>query len=83
MQDVLKGWLASNTVSDGNKGDKILVLESAGNLMLGDVLSEMKKEDTGLRKETLVQAVDLIYGTLAVTLSALQSMYSVGSKEAG
>ncbi|MFS3067324.1 DNA-binding domain-containing protein, partial [Bacteroides fragilis] len=53
MKTELKGWLADNTVTTDNKEDKILVLESAGNLTLSDVLDEMKKEDTGLRAETL------------------------------
>ena len=46
MKTELKGWLADNTVTTDNKGDKILVLESAGNLTLSDVLDEMKEEDT-------------------------------------
>ena len=46
MKTELKGWLADNTVTTDNKEDKILVLESAGNLTLSDVLNEMKKEDT-------------------------------------
>ena len=52
MKTELKGWLADNNVTTDNKEDKILVLESAGNLTLSDVLDEMKKEDTGLRAET-------------------------------
>ena len=46
MKTELKGWLADNTVTTDNKEDKILVLESAGNLTLSDVLDEMKGEDT-------------------------------------
>ncbi|KAA4696237.1 hypothetical protein F3B23_23915 [Bacteroides fragilis] len=46
MKTELKGWLADNTVTTDNKEDKILVLESAGNLTLSDVLDEMKEEDT-------------------------------------
>lgn len=65
MKTVLKGWLANNTVTGENKGDKILVLESAGNLTLDNVLEEMKKEDTGLRKETLAHAVELYHRKLA------------------
>ncbi|MCE8635398.1 hypothetical protein K0F68_22240, partial [Bacteroides fragilis] len=41
------------------------VLESAGNLTLSDVLDEMKKEDTGLRAETLKHAVDLFQRTVS------------------
>ena len=46
MKTELKGWLADNTVTTDNKEDKILVLESAGNLTLSDVQDEMKEEDT-------------------------------------
>ena len=46
MKTELKGWLADNTVTTDNKEDKILVLESAENLTLSDVLDEMKEEDT-------------------------------------
>ena len=46
MKTELKGWLADNTVTTDNKEDKILVLESAGNLTLSDVLDEMKKDGT-------------------------------------
>lgn len=65
MKNVLKGWLTDNTVTGESKGDKILVLENAGSLTLDDVLGEMKKEDTGLRKETLAHAVDLYHRTLS------------------
>lgn len=61
MQNVLKGWLADNTVTVDDKEDQILVLESAGNAVLADVLSEMKKEDTGLREETLAHVVSLYH----------------------
>ena len=53
MQNTLKGWLADNTVTADNKDDKILVLESAGNVGLEQIYKEMKEEDTGLREETL------------------------------
>ena len=69
MKTELKGWLADNTVTTDNKEDKILVLESAGNLTLSDVLDEMKKEDTGLRAETLKHAVDLFQRTVSARLS--------------
>ena len=46
MKTEHKGWLADNTVTTDIKEDKILVLESAGNLTLSDVLDEMKEEDT-------------------------------------
>ena len=48
MNHTLKGWLVDNSVTANNKDDKILQLESAGNLALSDVLEEMKREDTGL-----------------------------------
>ena len=59
MANVLKGWLADNSVTTDNKDDKILVLESAGSLTEKDILDRMLKEITGLKAETLNHAVDL------------------------
>ena len=59
MERVLKGWLVDNSVTADNLTDKILRLESAGNATLADVLDEMKREDTGLRQETLEHVVNL------------------------
>ena len=64
MKHTLKGWLLDNTVTADNKDDKILQLESAGNITLQDVLEEMKKEDTGLRQETLEHVVRLYHRVL-------------------
>lgn len=58
MQNKLKGWLADNTVT-ADENDKILILESAGNVNLDDIYKEMRAEDTGLRNETLVHVVTL------------------------
>ena len=74
MKTELKGWLADNTVTTDNKEDKILVLESAGNLTLSDVLDEMKKEDTGLRAETLKHAV-MSSSELSVPIQNLYFLY--------
>ena len=41
MKKVLQGWLVDNTVTTENKNDKILILKSAGNLTLDDVIDEM------------------------------------------
>lgn len=68
MKNVLKGWLADNSVADEAKGDKILVLQSIGNLVLADILKEMKKEDTGLRMETMEHVVNLYHRKLAEQL---------------
>ena len=59
MANVLKGWLADNTVTTDNKDDKILVLESAGSLTEKDILERMMHEITGLKEETLNHAVTL------------------------
>lgn len=59
MKYTLKAWLADNTVTVENKKDKIFLLESAGSLNLEQVLELMKKEDTGLRQETLEHVVKL------------------------
>ena len=65
MKNVLKSWIAANTISDDDKNDKILIPESAGNLAMDDVIDEMKREDTGLRRETMVHAIDLYHRTLS------------------
>ena len=59
MKRTLKGWLVDNHLTVDNKNDKILLLESAGNLTLDDVFSRMRKEDTGLREETIEHVVNL------------------------
>lgn len=59
MSNVLKGWLADNAVTADNKDDKILVLESAGNLTEKEIMERMMKEITGLKEETLSHAVTL------------------------
>lgn len=58
MKKILKGWIADNSVT-ADKTDKILLLESAGNVDIDDIIDEMLKEDTGLRPETLRHAVQL------------------------
>lgn len=64
MKHTLKGWLVNNSVTTDNTEDKILQLESAGNATLADVLDEMKKEDTGLRQETINHVVELYHRVL-------------------
>ena len=59
MKHTLKGWLVDNAVTADDKEDKILMLESAGSLTMADIIEEMKKEDTGLRTETLEHALKL------------------------
>ena len=76
MKRELKAWLADNTVTGENKGEKILVLENAGNLTLGDILEKMKKQDTGLRMETLAHAVDLYHRTL---MESVLTGYSINT----
>lgn len=76
MKQTLKGWLADNTVTVDDKNDKILLLESAGSLTLEDVLSEMKKEDTGLREETLEHVVKLF---IRVVSNLILNGYSVNT----
>lgn len=49
MSNVLKGWLADNAVTTDNKDDKILVLESAGNLTEKEIMERMMKKITGLK----------------------------------
>ena len=76
MKPTLKGWLVDNAVTVDNKEDKILMLESVGSLTLEDILSEMKKEDTGLREETIEHAVKLYHRVLS---DLILSGYSVNT----
>ena len=76
MKHTLKGWLVDNAVTVDNKEDKILMLESAGSLTLEDILSAMKKEDTGLREETIEHAVKLYHRVLS---DLILSGYSVNT----
>ena len=64
MKTELKGWLADNTVTTDNKEDKILVLEGTASLALPEILHEMKKEDSGIRPETLKHVVNLFQHTI-------------------
>jgi len=68
--------LVDNAVTVDNKEDKILMLESVGSLTLEDILSEMKKEDTGLREETIEHAVKLYHRVLS---DLILSGYSVNT----
>ena len=76
MQNTLKGWLADNTVTTDNKDDKILLLESSGNIGLEQIYNEMKEEDTGLRMETIVHVVTLF---LRVVMRLILNGYSVNT----
>lgn len=76
MQNTLKGWLADNTVTTDNKDDKILLLESSGNIGLEQIYNEMKEEDTGLRMETIVHVVTLF---LRVVMHLILNGYSVNT----
>ena len=73
MKRVLTGWIADNPVT-ADKTDRILLLESAGGANLADILDEMKKEDTGLREETLQHVVNLF---LRITMDLILSGYKV------
>lgn len=59
MRNLLQGWLVDNVITGDNKNDKILLLKSKGSLNLNDVISEMLKQDTGLRVETLQHSINL------------------------
>lgn len=65
MLNTLKGWLVDNTITTENKEDKILVLESAGNVDINKVYDEMQGQDTGLRRETIVHVVSLYHRMVA------------------
>ena len=76
MANVLKGWLADNTVTTDNKDDKILVLESAGSLTEEDIVKRMMKEITGLKEETLYHATSLYN---RIVMESLLNGYTVNT----
>lgn len=76
MSNVLKGWLADNAVTTDNKEDKILLLESAGNLTEMDILQRMLKEITGLKEETLYHAMSLYN---RIVMESLLNGYTVNT----
>nr|WP_129732513.1 DNA-binding domain-containing protein [Parabacteroides goldsteinii] len=76
MQNTLKGWLADNTVTTDDKTDKILLLESAGNIGLEQIYKEMKEEETGLKMETIVHVVTLF---LRIVMRFVLNGYSVNT----
>ena len=76
MKHTLKGWLVDNTLTVDDKEDKILMLDSAGSLTMADIIEEMKREDTGLRTETLEHALKLFN---RVTADLLLSGFAVNT----
>lgn len=58
MQNKLKGWIASNSVTK-DPNDKILILDAAGHAGLTEMYKEMREEGAGLRQETMVHVVSL------------------------
>lgn len=58
MGNKLQGWLAPNTLTE-DPNDRILVLNSAGTVDNEQLYKDMREEDTGLRKETIVHVVTL------------------------
>ena len=58
MSNKLQGWLAPNTLTE-DPNDRILVLNSAGTVDNEQLYEEMREEDTGLRRATLVHVVTL------------------------
>lgn len=65
-----------NTLTVDDKEDKILMLDSAGSLTMADIIEEMKREDTGLRTETLEHALKLFN---RVTADLLLSGFAVNT----
>ncbi|MDD2952156.1 MAG: DNA-binding domain-containing protein [Parabacteroides sp.] len=65
MKNTLKGWLVDNSVTADNKEDKILLLHSAGNASLYDVIDDMIDEATGLKRETITHVVALYHRVVA------------------
>lgn len=59
MPNIIKAWLADNTVTTDDKQDKIFLVETGQTYEFDDVINEMHNEETGLRIETLSHVVKL------------------------
>ena len=59
MPNVIKAWLADNTVTTDDKKDKIFLVETGQTYEFDDVINEMHNEETGLRIETISHVVKL------------------------
>lgn len=70
MAHVIKSFIAPNTVTGENKGDKILVVESAGNVTLSGVIDAMIEKNTGLHRQTIQHVVELHNSTVTDLLLA-------------
>lgn len=76
MSNVLKGWLADKAVATDNKDDKILELESEGNLTEKEILDRMLKEIIGLKAVALHHAMSLYN---RIVMESLLNGYTVNT----
>lgn len=60
-KNVLKAWMADNTVSMDNKTDKIFVLESTRSVDQNFVLDRMAAKNPGLHRETMSASVNIYH----------------------
>lgn len=63
-KNLLKVWLADNTVTTDNKTDKIFVLESTRSVDQDFVLDRMAAKNPGLHRETMSLSVNLYHEVL-------------------
>lgn len=58
-KNVIKAWLADNSVTADDKTDKILIVETGHDYTLSDIIEQMHDEESGLRQETILHVVTL------------------------
>lgn len=58
-KNVIKAWLADNTVTTDDKSDKIFIVETGQTYDLDGIIEQMHDEESGLRQETILHVVNL------------------------
>ena len=52
-KNVIKAWLADNTVTTDDKNDKIFIVETGQTYDLDDIVDLLHQQESGLRQETI------------------------------
>ena len=75
-KNLLKVWMADNTVTTDDKTDKIFVLESTRSVDQSFVLNRMADKNPGLHRETMSASINLYHEVLS---ELLMNGYSVNT----
>ena len=67
-KNVIKAWLADNTVTTDDKNDKIFIVETGQTYDLDDIVDLLHQQESGLRQETILHVVKLYNRVVAELL---------------